>query len=67
MPDIKSAIIWARDSEKSESAAQRLSQRLKIPVQASESVASATENADIIATLAYQQCLRHKAGTTFVT
>ena len=67
MTDIKSATIWARDPAKAESAAQRLSQRLKIPVQACESVSSATENADIIVTLAYQQCLRHKAGTTFVT
>jgi ornithine cyclodeaminase len=50
MTDIKSATIWARDPEKTESAAQRLSQRLKIPVKACESVASATENADIIVT-----------------
>jgi len=48
--DIKSATIWARDPEKAESAAQRLGQRLKIPVQACESVSSATENADIIVT-----------------
>ena len=48
--DIKSANIWARDLEKAELAAQRLGQRLKIPVQACETVASATKNADIIVT-----------------
>jgi len=48
--DIKSATIWARDQEKAQSAAQRLGQRLQIPVQACESVAAATENADIIVT-----------------
>ncbi|MFA9419933.1 MAG: cyclodeaminase [Gammaproteobacteria bacterium] len=48
--EIKSATIWARDPQKAQSAAQRLGQRLQIPVQACESVASATENADIIVT-----------------
>jgi ornithine cyclodeaminase len=48
--DIESATIWARDPEKAESTAQRLSQRLQIPVQACESVSATTENADIIVT-----------------
>ena len=48
--DIKSATIWARDYEKAQSKAESLGQRLNIQVEACESVATATKNADIIAT-----------------
>ena len=48
--DIKSATIWARDPKKAQSAADRLGLRLQIPIQVCESVAAATDNADIIVT-----------------
>lgn len=48
--DIKSATIWARDFEKAQSTAKRLSQKLHIQIQACETVSAATENADIIVT-----------------
>jgi ornithine cyclodeaminase len=48
--NIDSARIWARDPEKAAATADRLSQRLGIPVSACDEVAAATEGADIIVT-----------------
>jgi ornithine cyclodeaminase len=48
--DIDSARIWARDPEKASAAAERLSERLGIPVSACDDVAAATEGVDIIVT-----------------
>ena len=48
--DIESATIWARDMAKAEAAAARLSERLKIPVSACNSVQAAVTGADIIVT-----------------
>ena len=48
--DIESANLWARDDAKAKAVASKLSERLGIPVTASDSVAEATANADIIIT-----------------
>ncbi|MCP4333031.1 MAG: cyclodeaminase [Gammaproteobacteria bacterium] len=48
--DIESATIWARDSAKARTSAARLSDRLKLPVSVSDSVQTATAEADIIVT-----------------
>ena len=48
--DIDSACLWARDAEKATAAADRLSQRLAIPVSVCNDVAAAAEGADIIVT-----------------
>jgi len=48
--DIESATLWARDFDKAEATAAKLSQRLGIPVSACDSVQAATATADIIVT-----------------
>jgi len=48
--DIDSARIWARDPRKAEAAADSLSARLGIAVSACDSIAAATDGADIIVT-----------------
>ncbi len=48
--DIETATIWARDRNKAEASAARLSKRLNLPVSVSDSVAAATADADIIVT-----------------
>jgi ornithine cyclodeaminase len=48
--DIDSARIWAREPDRAAAAAERLSQRLGIPVSACNDIAAATEGADIIVT-----------------
>ena len=48
--DVKSARIWARDSEKAATAASRLSQKLGIVVQVMGTVTEAVQDADIIVT-----------------
>ncbi|MDH3219371.1 MAG: cyclodeaminase [Gammaproteobacteria bacterium] len=48
--DIDSAAIWARDFDKADAAAKKLSTRLGMEVTACADVASATANADIIVT-----------------
>ena len=48
--DIESATLWARDFEKAEVAAANLEKRLRISVNACDSLAAATADADIIVT-----------------
>ena len=48
--DIKSATIWARDFNKAQSTAERLSEKLGIPIKACKTASLAVEKADIIVT-----------------
>ena len=48
--DIESASIWARDPGRAAAAAEKLSRRLGIPVEARSEVAAATDGADIVVT-----------------
>jgi ornithine cyclodeaminase len=48
--NIESATLWARDMTKAEASANRLSQRLNLPVTVCDSVQAATDAADIIVT-----------------
>jgi ornithine cyclodeaminase len=48
--NIESATLWARDPARAAASAARLSKRLRLPVQVSDSVQAATADADIIVT-----------------
>ena len=47
---IQSAVIWARDQRKAETAAEELSEKLQIPVVSDQDAANAINSADVIVT-----------------